>query len=94
MDRVVVVKKSKVIVEDEESSDERCGSSDEQVQAPVIDARVVNNNIFLRIHCGKQKGVLAKLLSKVESLNMVVVNTNVTPFGSSALDITIIAEVM
>ncbi|KAI3451867.1 hypothetical protein Pfo_008532 [Paulownia fortunei] len=92
MDPLVLVKKSQIFVEDEGSSDEKSGSSDEQVQAPEIEARVVNNNILLRIHCGKQKGVLANLLSKVESLNMVVVNTNVTPFGSSALDITIIAE--
>ncbi|KAG8384207.1 hypothetical protein BUALT_Bualt04G0094000 [Buddleja alternifolia] len=88
---VVVLKKSKIVVEDEGSSDEKSGSSDEQM-APEIVARVMNNNILLKVLCGKQKGILANLLAKVESLNMVVANTNVTPFGSSALDITITAE--
>ncbi|GFP87527.1 transcription factor bhlh19 [Phtheirospermum japonicum] len=87
MDSGVTVKKSQLFVEDEEES--KSGGSDE----PEIEVRVVNNNILIRIHCGKQKGILANLLAKVESLNMVVVNTNVTPFGNSALDITIIAEV-
>ncbi|KAL0450103.1 UNVERIFIED_CONTAM: Transcription factor [Sesamum latifolium] len=92
MEPVVHVKKSQIVVEDEGSSDEKSGSSGERVQAPEIEARVVNNQILLRIHCGKQKGTLANLLSKVESLNLVVVNTSVTPFGTSAQDITIIAE--
>ncbi|KAK4393529.1 Transcription factor [Sesamum angolense] len=92
MEPVVHVKKSKILVEDEGSSDEKSGSSREQVQEPEIEARVVNNQILLRVHCGKQKGTLANLLSKVESLNLVVVNTSVTTFGSSAQDITIIAE--
>ncbi|KAL0332391.1 UNVERIFIED_CONTAM: Transcription factor NAI1 [Sesamum calycinum] len=92
MEPVVHVKKSQILVEDEGSSDEKSGSSREQVQEPEIEARVVNNQILLRVHCGKQKGTLANLLSKVESLNLVVVNTSVTPFGSSAQDITIIAE--
>ncbi|KAK4416386.1 Transcription factor [Sesamum alatum] len=92
MEPVVHVKKSQIVVEDEGSSDEKGGSSGEHVQTPEIETRVVNNQILVRIHCGKQKGTLANLLSKVESLNLVVVNTSVTPFGSSAQDITIIAE--
>lgn len=81
-------------VDDEGSSNETSGSSDEVAPAvPVIEARVVDNSFLLRVQCAKRKGVLANLLSKVESLNMVVVNTNVTSFGSSALDISIIAEV-
>ncbi|PIN10070.1 hypothetical protein CDL12_17347 [Handroanthus impetiginosus] len=87
----IVVKKSQIIVDEEGSSDERSVSSDEK-EMPEIEVRLTNNSILLRVHCSKQKGVLANLLSKVESLDMVVVNTNVTPFGTSALDVTITAE--
>ncbi|KAK4426487.1 Transcription factor [Sesamum alatum] len=91
MESVVLVKKSQIMVEDEGSSDEKSGSSDEQ-PLPEIEARVCNSHILLRVHCEKHKGVLVNLLSKVEKLNLTVVNTNVTPFGSLALDITIFAE--
>ncbi|KAL2246804.1 UNVERIFIED_CONTAM: Transcription factor bHLH19 [Sesamum indicum] len=93
MESVVLVKKSQIMVEDEGSSDEKSGSSDEQ-PLPEIEARVCNSHILLRVHCEKHKGVLVNLLSKVEKLNLTVVNTNVTPFGSLALDITIVAEVI
>ncbi|GER30752.1 basic helix-loop-helix (bHLH) DNA-bindingsuperfamily protein, partial [Striga asiatica] len=80
MESGVFVKKSQVF-EDEEGS-----------SAADIEARVVNNNVLIRVHCGKHKGILANLLSQVESMNMVVVNTNVSLFGNSSLEITIIAE--
>ncbi|KAL0395862.1 UNVERIFIED_CONTAM: Transcription factor [Sesamum calycinum] len=91
MESVVLVKKSQIMVEDEGSSDEKSGSSDEQ-PLPEIEARVCNSHILLRVHCEKHKGVLVNLLSKVEKLNLTVISTNVTPFGSLALDITIVAE--
>ncbi|KAI3451870.1 hypothetical protein Pfo_008535 [Paulownia fortunei] len=91
MESVVLVKKSQIVVEDEGSSDEQSCSFDEQ-PLPEIEARVCDNHILIRVHCEKQKGVLVKLLCKVESLNMIIVNTNATPFGNVALDITIIAE--
>ncbi|KAI3451866.1 hypothetical protein Pfo_008531 [Paulownia fortunei] len=90
MESVVLVKKSQ-IVEDEGSSDEKSWGSDGQ-SLPEIEARVCDKSILLKIHCEKRKGVLVKLLAQVEKLNMAVVNTSVTPFGSLALDITIIAE--
>ncbi|KAG8384212.1 hypothetical protein BUALT_Bualt04G0094500 [Buddleja alternifolia] len=91
MESVVMVRKSQIVVEDEGSSDEISGGTEEQ-PLPEIEAKVCDNHILLRIHCEKQKGVLVKLLSKVESLNMSVVSTNATPFGDVSLDITIIAE--
>lgn len=99
MESVVLVKKSQIMVEDEGegegegSSDEKSCTSDEQ-SLPEIEGRVCNNQILLRVHCQKQKGVLVNLLSKVENLNLAVVSTNVTPFGTLALDITIVAEVL
>ncbi|KAI3451869.1 hypothetical protein Pfo_008534 [Paulownia fortunei] len=91
MESVVLVKKSQIMMEDEGSSDEKSRGSDEQ-PLPEIEARVCNNQILIRIHCENQKGLLANLISKVEKLNLAIVNTNVASFGSLALDITIITE--
>lgn len=92
MESVVLVKKSQ-IVEDEGSSDEKsCRGSDGQ-SLPEIRARVCNKSVLLKIHLEKRKGILVKILTEVEKLNLAVVNTSVIPFGSLTLDITVIAEV-
>ncbi|KAL3538168.1 hypothetical protein ACH5RR_001534 [Cinchona calisaya] len=90
MESVVLVKRSQILLEDEGSSDEM-GGSDEQ-PLPQIEAKVCNKNVLLRFHCEKHKGVLVKILSEVEKLNLAVINLSVAPFGRLALDITIIAE--
>ncbi|KAI3462635.1 hypothetical protein Pfo_019298 [Paulownia fortunei] len=91
MESVVFVKKTQIVLEDEGSSYEKSGSSEEQ-PLPEIEARVCNNHVLLRVHCENQKGLLVNLLSKVEKLNLAVVNTNIATFGSLAFDITITAE--
>nr|WAK86114.1 transcription factor bHLH68 [Nothapodytes nimmoniana] len=95
MESVVFVKKSQLFLDEEEgSSDENvvAGSSDEPL--PEIEARVCNNynQIFLRIHCEKHKGILVKLLSELDMIDLSVYSTSVAPFGTLALDITIVAE--
>lgn len=96
MESVMFVRKSKVHFEDEEekeiSSGEN-GKSDEQ-PLPEIETRLCDNHILLRICCERQKGVLGRLFSEVENLNLAVVNANVARFGSLALEITIIVEVI
>ncbi|KAM7520337.1 hypothetical protein LguiB_019299 [Lonicera macranthoides] len=94
MESVVLVKKSQLLIEDEGSSDENPvdggGGPDEPL--PEIEARVCDKSILIRIHCEKHKGVLVKILSEIEKMNLAIVNTSVAPFGTLALDITIIAE--
>ncbi|KAK4416385.1 Transcription factor [Sesamum alatum] len=87
----VVVRKSKITVDEEGYTDGDNGHSDEQ-RLPEIEARICNNNIRLKIHCEKVKGVIVKILDEVERLNLVVVNASVVPFGSLALDVSINAE--
>ncbi|CAN1342856.1 Transcription factor NAI1 [Linum perenne] len=48
---------------------------------------------MIRIHCEKHNGVLAKVLSELESLHLIVVNCSVFSFGNSTIYITIIAQV-
>lgn len=68
-------------------------NNDSNEQRLEIEARVCNNNILIKIQCEKGKGVLVKVLGEVDKFDLTVVNISVAPFGSLALDITIVAEV-
>ncbi|KAL0332388.1 UNVERIFIED_CONTAM: Transcription factor [Sesamum calycinum] len=88
---VEAAEKPQKMVADKGSAEGNSGSSSEQ-RLPEIEARFCNNNIRLKIQCEKVKGVVVKILDEVETLNLGVVSASVAPFGSSALDISIIAE--
>ncbi|KAM7516390.1 hypothetical protein LguiA_005973 [Lonicera macranthoides] len=93
MESVVLVRKSQISIEDEGSSDENNsngGSSNDHL--PEIEARISDKSVLIRIHCEKHKGVLVKILSEIEKMNLAILNTSVLPFGTLALDVTIIAE--
>ncbi|XP_027107753.1 transcription factor bHLH25-like [Coffea arabica] len=92
MESAELANKSEFLAEGEGSSDEM-GSTSDQRPLPQIEAKVCDNKVLLRLHCENQRGVLIKILSQVEKLNLAVSNTNVSQFGKNrALDITIIAE--
>lgn len=60
---------------------------------PEIEARVSEKRALIKIHSDKRRGLLVKILAEVQKLDLVVLNTNVVPFGTFALDITITAQV-
>ncbi|KAL2241490.1 UNVERIFIED_CONTAM: Transcription factor bHLH25 [Sesamum indicum] len=94
MESVVLVKKSQITEDDEDSgsSNEKDDCSKEQ-PLPEIEAKISNNQIILRIQCAKLKGVLPSLLVQVEKLNLTIFNTIVVTLGNDHIfDITIIAE--
>lgn len=62
--------------------------------APEIEARILEKNVLIRIHCKKQKGFVPKMLSEIEKLHLTVISSNVLPFGDYAMDITIISQVI
>lgn len=95
IESVVLVKKSQLSFADDHQScsDENITGRSSELQLPEIEAKVCNKNVLLRVHCERRKGLLVKLLGELEKLNLVVVNISVAPFGSLALDITVIAEV-
>lgn len=93
IESVVFVKKSQLPIDDDDdsSSNENFnGPSNEPL--PEIEARVSDKNILIRIHCEKHKGSLVKVLGEIEKLNLSVLSSSVMPFGTSTLDITVIAE--
>ncbi|XP_050205362.1 transcription factor bHLH19 [Mercurialis annua] len=98
MESVVFVKKSKVYVDDDQSSSSTVHddiNSDEkrdQLQLPDIEARVSDRNVLIKIHCEKRKGCIVKILYVMEKFHLNVINSSVIPFGNSTLDVTIVAQ--
>ncbi|KAL3850202.1 hypothetical protein ACJIZ3_012084 [Penstemon smallii] len=61
-------------------------------QIPEIEARFCQENVLIRIHCAKRKGVLEKTFAEIEKFNLSVVKGSVLTFGDSFLNITFIAK--
>nr|XP_017239727.1 PREDICTED: transcription factor bHLH18-like [Daucus carota subsp. sativus] len=57
-----------------------------------IEARILEKNVLIKIHCKKQKGFVSKMLSVIEQLHLTVISSNVLPFGDYAMDITVICQ--
>ncbi|XP_019054875.1 PREDICTED: transcription factor bHLH25-like isoform X2 [Nelumbo nucifera] len=78
VESVVLVKRSHISADDDNSSDENNldgGRSDDEAALPEIEARVSDKDVLIRVHCEKQKGVVAKALAEIEKLHLTVVNT-------------------
>ncbi|KAL9237674.1 hypothetical protein vseg_012195 [Gypsophila vaccaria] len=60
---------------------------------PQVEVKVSNKTLLIRLHCENKKGILPKIFSEVENYDLTVVNSSVMVFGTSALDITIVAEI-
>ncbi|KAL2254511.1 UNVERIFIED_CONTAM: Transcription factor bHLH25 [Sesamum indicum] len=99
MESVVFVKKYEVHNSGDHAEN---SSSDESFsngpviteQLPEIEARFCNKDVLISIHCEKRKGVLEKTVAEIEKLHLSVVNSSVMSFGESALNITVIAQVL
>ncbi|KAB2600694.1 transcription factor bHLH18-like [Pyrus ussuriensis x Pyrus communis] len=93
MESVVFVKKTQLFANgDKTSSDENNSTGPFDATLPEIEARFCDNNVLIRIHCEKRKGVVEKTISEVEKLQLKFINSSVMTFGSCALDVTIIAQ--
>ncbi|KAK9040232.1 hypothetical protein V6N11_015406 [Hibiscus sabdariffa] len=93
VESVVFVKKS-LLSSDEESSscEENSNGLSSDLALPEIEARFSDADVLIRIHCEKQQGIVAKILSEFDNLHLSVVDISVLSFGDSTLDITIIAQ--
>ncbi|GFY95484.1 basic helix-loop-helix (bHLH) DNA-binding superfamily protein [Actinidia rufa] len=49
-------------------------------------------NVLIKIHCEKRKGVLEKTIVELEKFHLSIANSSVLTFGSSALNITVVAQ--
>ncbi|KAK9713553.1 hypothetical protein RND81_06G034700 [Saponaria officinalis] len=98
---IMVVKRTPLIIEDDNNQNTvetvngcstTCSSGGSDGMLPEIQVKVTRNTILLRICCVKRKGILAKIYDEVENRGMIVLTTGVVPFESSALDISITAQ--
>ncbi|KAJ0260445.1 Transcription factor NAI1 [Hirschfeldia incana] len=101
---VILVKRSQVYVDDDSSSySSTCSAASPPASSldevsilkqtmPMIEARVSDRDLLIRIHCEKTKGCLIKILSSLEKFRLDVVNSFTLPFGSSTLVITILSK--
>nr|CAB3493411.1 unnamed protein product [Digitaria exilis] len=95
VEAAVLVKRSQLSAGDDDGSS--CDENFVGAEAaagkalPEIEARVSDRTVLIRIHCENRKGVLIAALSEIERLGLTIMNTNVLPFTTSSLDITIMA---
>ncbi|KAK6945896.1 Myc-type, basic helix-loop-helix (bHLH) domain [Dillenia turbinata] len=88
MESTVFVKKSQLLFDGDKNSP--ADPLDQPL--PEIEARFCDKEVLIRIHCVKGKGVMEKIIAEIEKLHLTIVNSSVMTFGSSVLDITIIAQ--
>ena len=96
MESMILVKKSKVFFDEEpyvSSSSSSCHAKFDQL-LPEIEAKVVQKDVLIRIHCEKNKGCMLNILNTIENLQLRIENSIVLPFGDSTLDITVLAQVI
>uniref|UniRef100_A0A803MNL9 BHLH domain-containing protein n=2 Tax=Chenopodium quinoa TaxID=63459 RepID=A0A803MNL9_CHEQI len=107
MESVVLVKKSKLMV-DEGSSDNNVSSSttvDDYCRSsnnddgdsssdslPEVEVKILGNSLLLRVYCGQQKDILVKLFAEIDKHHLSITNFSVIPFENLAQDITIVAK--
>ncbi|KAL5722440.1 hypothetical protein ACHQM5_005963 [Ranunculus cassubicifolius] len=94
IESAVFVKKLEIVPSDSDASstDDNSSINSSQGTLPEIEARVSDRNILIKIYCENQRGVFVKILAQIAKLNLHVVNSSVMPFGTSILDITIMAK--
>ncbi|KMT00966.1 hypothetical protein BVRB_9g222310 [Beta vulgaris subsp. vulgaris] len=91
VESAVFVKRSYVSVEDDDDhlSPEKMFSDGSY---PDIEVRFSDKDVLIRIHCEKKKGIFEKIISQIEEFHLVVISSSSLAFGSSALAVTIIAQ--
>ncbi|KAL0459100.1 UNVERIFIED_CONTAM: Transcription factor [Sesamum latifolium] len=67
-------------------------STNELSAASAIKVRISDRNVLIKILCKKQKGFMSRIHMEMEKMNLCEVDVRVMPFGSDALDITILAQ--
>lgn len=104
VESVVVVKRSRVVVENENNSSNsnsnldngsdgiNIGTAYHNKQLPEIEARFANKCVLVKIHCQMRKGVFVKLMTEIERLHLSVTSTHAMPFNATTVDITIMAQ--
>ncbi|KAK7350507.1 hypothetical protein VNO77_09204 [Canavalia gladiata] len=89
-DSVIFIKKSQVC------SKEAFTNSYNGIRSPTplpqVEARVLEKEVLIGIHCEKQKDIVLKIMTLLQNLHLSLASSSVLPFGTSTLKVTIIAQ--
>lgn len=97
-DSVIFIKKSQACTLEEKSTscEENSDSDDHRYyskkELPRVEARVIDKEILIGIHCEKQKDIVVRLMALLQNLHLSLASSSVLPFGTSTLKVTIIAQ--
>lgn len=61
---------------------------------PEIEARKIDKNLLIRMHCEKRKSLLVKSLAELEKMKLVILNANILSFSANTVDFTCCAQVL
>ncbi|XP_024380776.1 uncharacterized protein [Physcomitrium patens] len=59
---------------------------------PEIEARKIDKNVLIRMHCEKRKSLLVKSLAELEKMKLVILNANILSFSAATVDLTCCAQ--
>jgi hypothetical protein len=59
---------------------------------PEIEARKIDKNLLIRMHCEKRKSLLVRSLAELEKMKLVVLNANMLSFSANTVDFTCCAQ--
>nr|QTJ02279.1 bHLH type transcription factor [Catharanthus roseus] len=63
------------------------------LSSPEIEVRISEKtDVLVRVYCKKRNGVIKDILSEIEKLHLSIMSSSVIPFGTSILNITVIAQ--
>ncbi|XP_061362081.1 transcription factor bHLH18-like [Gastrolobium bilobum] len=84
-DSVIFIEKSHAFAKEENKS---C----ETKSLLQVEARVLEKEVLIGIHCEKQKDIVLKIMALLQNLHLSLASSSVLPFGTSTLKVTIIAQ--
>ncbi|XP_056166692.1 transcription factor bHLH25-like [Syzygium oleosum] len=61
-------------------------------QLPEIEARVSGKHVLIKVQCEKHEGCIKEVMKQMEVMKLTTLNISVLAFGSSLLDVTIVAQ--
>ncbi|KAI6695011.1 hypothetical protein NL676_022721 [Syzygium grande] len=75
------------------SSEEKSYDPAIDQQLPEVEARVSGKNVLIKVQCEKHEGCIKEVMKQMEDMNLTTLNISVLAFGSSLLDVTIVAQI-
>ncbi|KAJ0441740.1 putative transcription factor bHLH family [Helianthus annuus] len=59
---------------------------------PEVEARCSGKDVLIRVHCEKKTGIVEETLALIQKHHLSIINTTAMAFATSALDITVVAQ--